>query len=141
MKKIFFLLSIIILTISCSPFSNLAKETKFGNERSYQSVYNREVNFKSLTFGDFKFALRNKEYKRLKLKNADFKNILFYAKTNDPAYEYLVLLNPKDKKFDYGKYFVKDTIIKDNNFVLLISNDAPKRDLKFITENIFEYEK
>ncbi|MDY3503329.1 hypothetical protein PG657_10350, partial [Riemerella anatipestifer] len=139
MKKAFYLSSIIFMITSCSSFSKSSKETKFGNERGYQSVYNRAVNFKSLTFGDFKFALRNKEYKKLRTNNTEFKNILFYGRTDEPAYEYFVLLNPKEKKIDTSKYFVKDTIIKNNNFILLISNYAPKSDIKFISENIFEY--
>ncbi|AKP72123.1 hypothetical protein N4T15_09820 [Riemerella anatipestifer] len=98
MKKAFYLSSIIFMITSCSSFSKSSKETKFGNERGYQSVYNRAVNFKSLTFGDFKFALRNKEYKKLRTNNTEFKNILFYGRTDEPAYEYFVLLNPKEKK-------------------------------------------
>ncbi|MHA3047785.1 hypothetical protein JSO59_010585 [Riemerella anatipestifer] len=139
MKKTFYLLSIIYLITSCSSFSKLSKETKFGKERGYQSVFNQAINFKSLTFGDFKFALRYREYKKLRSNNTEFKNILFYGKTDEPAYEYFVLLNPKEKKFDTSRFFVKDTIIKNNNFILLISNDAPKSDIKFISENIFEY--
>lgn len=135
------LVSFLFFVLSCSPFSNLSKKTYLGNERGYQSVYNSDAKFNSLTFGDFKFAFNNKEYKKLKKQNTKIKDILFYARTTDPAYEYFILLNPENKKFDAVKYYIKDTIINNNNFVLLVSNDAPERDIKFISENIFEYEK
>ena len=115
----------------------MSKKTEFGNEDGYVSVYNTNLNFKSLTFGDFKFARTNKEYKKLNQVPTSLENILFYGKTTNPSYDYYVLVDPIETNFDLEKYTLKTTKIDGHNFVLLISKDAPFGDEKLISESIF----
>lgn len=135
MKKIV-LLFLVLAFISCSSYNEISKETKIGTEDSHIKIYNRQANFKSLNFGDFKFALDQKQYKKLNKIKPYFKNILFYAKTKDPAYEYYVLYNPIEKIISNNNYIVKDTIIGKSNFVIAISKNAPKLDIAYIMSNI-----
>lgn len=130
------LISITLLTfVACSPFHELAKKTEIGNQDGYVSVVNIEANFKSLTFGDFKFARSNKQYKKLKADSTNLDNILFYAKTVNPAYEYYVLLDPIDTNFNLKYYELKSIKKEDQNYFLLISKDAPFGDAKFLNTN------
>ena len=135
MKKLIALF-LLITMISCSPFHQLAKETKIGIEEGYTSVTNSTINLKSLTFGDFKFATKNKDYKKIKTDSTLFDNILFYAKTVNPSYDYYVLMDPVDTLYDLKKYELEKTIINDHKFFLLISKDAPFGDAKFIRNNL-----
>ncbi len=135
MKKIV-LMFLTLGFISCSSFSEISNETKIGDEDGHLKIYNPKANLKSLTFGDFKFAMNQKKYKKLNKVKPNFKDILFYAKTQDPAYEYYVLYNPKEKIISDKNYFVKDTMIGNSNIVIAISRNAPKPDIKYIMSNI-----
>jgi hypothetical protein len=136
MNKIILLFVVVFLT-NCSPFHKLANKTQFGSENGYKKVYNSAAKLKSLTFGDFSFATNNKQYKSLTQQKTAMKDILFYGITTKPNYEYYVLLNPKSRKFDVEKFVIKDTMISKHTIVVLISKNAPARDIKFLTENIF----
>jgi hypothetical protein len=125
----FFLL---ITLISCSPFHQLSKETKIGNEDGYVAVTNDQLKLKSLTFGDFKFAQNNKEYKKLKTDSTLFDNILFYAATNNPAYDYYILVDPVDTIFNLKLYELEKVIHNEHRYYLLISKSTPFSDAKFI---------
>ena len=135
MKKIV-LLILALGFISCSSFTKVSNETKIGHEDGHVKIYNTKANLKSLTYGDFKFAMNQKQYKKLNKIKPIFKDILFYAKTKDPAYEYYVLYNPKEKILSDENYFLKDTIIGNSNFVVAISKNAPKPDIKYIMSKI-----
>ncbi len=141
MKKLNIITHIIplILFIQCTSFSKVSKNTIDGHEKGYKSVINEEVNFKSLTFGDFEFAFNNKDYNKINLNKNKFDNILFYAKTKSPEYEYFVLCNPKEKSYNETEYIIKDTLINENKFVLIISKNAPKSDIEFISKNFYYY--
>lgn len=130
------LLLLTILLSSCSSFSKLAEHTEIKQEGVYVKVANDKANFSSLTFGDFTFALSCKEYRKLNAgARPPFNNILIYAKTDKPEYEYFILQNKKRKWFDTEKYFAKDTLIHSTYFTLLISKQAPEKDIRFISEN------
>lgn len=131
------LLFSILISISagCSPFHELSKKTEIGNDNGYVSVKNEAINFKSLTYGDFKFARSNREYKKLKTDSIKMDNILFYATTVNPAYEYYVLLDPIDTNFNLKKYEQKNISKEGHQFVLLISKNAPFGDAKFLNTN------
>ena len=135
MKKIV-LLFLIVTFVSCSSYTIISKETKIGTEDSHLKIYNTLANIKSLTFGDFKFALNQKQFKKLNKIKPYFKDILFYAKTKDPEYDYYVLYNPKEKIISTTIYTVKDTIIRNSNFVIAISKNAPQLDIEYIMNNI-----
>lgn len=134
MKLLLFTLSF-SLFYGCSPFHQLAKKTEFGNKDGYDFVYNNAIHFESLTYGDFKFATSNKSYKKLKKDTLGIDNILFYATTINPAYDYYVLLNPEDTIMDFHRYESKSIIKNGNRVVMLISFDAPFGDAKFLFNN------
>lgn len=102
----------------------------------YVKVSNGKANFLSLTFGDFSFARSSKEYRKLNAgKKPPFNGILVYAKTDKPEYEYFIIHNKKRKWFDGKKYFVNDTLINTSYFTLVISKNAPEKDIQFIRGN------
>ena len=138
MKQITVTIILIFLLNNCTSFAKISDKTQIGREDGYMKIYNTEANFKSLTFGDFRFATTKNNYIDLSKKKPNLKNILFYGVTSDPPYEYFVLFNPKTKNFNTDKYIVKDTILRHNNFVILISKEAPVKDIKFLTTKIFE---
>lgn len=131
MKKIITILTISAF-ISCSSFSKISNSSKVGeDENGRTQVTNEAAGFRSLTFGDFKFATNLKEFSKLNETKPKFNNILFYAKTTDVPYEYYVLYNPKKMSIN-NDFIYKDTIINKARFVLAISKTAPKSDAKFI---------
>lgn len=131
---------VLIFFSSCVSFSRFSTQTDISLDEGYVTARNKDISFKSHTFGDFKFARNVQEYKKLNDKKHDrLKNILLYAKTEQPDYEYYILHNPTQKKFNTKKFFVKDTVIANNNFVLLISKNAPQADINFIKNNILYY--
>lgn len=136
MKKT--ILSFITATslLACSPFSKISKDTKIGAEEAYVNVYNTTANFRSQTYGDFKFATSQQQFSRLHPAKPSFRDILFYAKTNQPEYDYYVLYNPRKKVLDNQGYILKDTIIGTSKFVLAISKKAPKEDIAYIMGNM-----
>lgn len=102
----------------------------------YKLVYNEKVNFRSLTFGDVDFARSMKEFKELNDGKPEFRNILFYAHTTEPDYEYYVLLNPRVKEPDTSKFYHKEFNIDNQQFLFIISADAPQSDVRFIERNM-----
>ena len=137
--KIQLLLLFSIIMTSCSSFSNFSRNTKIEKDKEGRTiVYNSELNFQSLTFGDFKFALSKKEFNLLNQNSSpEFNNILFYAQTDDVSYEYYILLNHKKVKKN-DKFIYHDTIIGKSKFILAISKDAPISDINFIKNKISE---
>lgn len=133
--KHLFILILISICMACSPFHELAKKIEIGTENGYVTVKNAEINFKSLTYGDFKFARSKREYKKLTTDSTKMDNILFYATTGNPAYEYFVLLDPIDTNFNLKKYEQKNISKEGHQFVLLISKNAPFGDAKFLNMN------
>ena len=130
-----FLLSLLMtfILLSCSPFSGIAKLSLVSTDINRQTqVTNTAAKFKSLTYGDFQFATNKKEFKLLNQQKAKFDNILIYAKTEQPKYEYYILYNPKSINLN-DDYKYKDTIIENSRFVLAISKIAPPTDAKFIS--------
>lgn len=132
------LLTLLALAACSSPFHKLAKHTEFGSEDGYVRVSNPAANIKSLTFGDFEFASNLSEYKSLTGSKPPFRDILLYAATRSPEYEYFILLNPKSNRFDEDKYSIRDTDIDGNNVVIVISRHAPVNDITFIKMNVKE---
>lgn len=131
MKKIVAILTFSVF-ISCSSFSEISKASKVGeDENGRTEITNKIAGFRSLTFGDFKFATNQKEFSKLNETKPKFNDILFYAKTTDIPYEYYVLYNPKKIKMD-TEFIYKDTIINNSRFVLAISKYAPEPDAKYI---------
>src|SRR5690606_39060849 len=92
MKNRLSIVSVLIFLSHCSSFSPYAKHNQFGTEDGRIKIYNEKLNFKSLNFGDFKFAGSEKEFKQINSgKKPEFKSILLYAKTEWPEYEYYIL--------------------------------------------------
>ncbi|MDO9553475.1 hypothetical protein [Rhodonellum sp.] len=134
MKYLLFVCS--IFAIGCSPFSKIAEETKIGSEDNYVSVSNPEANFHSLTFGDFEFAVNQKQFRNLNPAKPIFRNILFYAIADQPTYDYYVLENPKNRTIVHPDYILKDTLLGNTQITVAISKNAPTSDLDFIRSKI-----
>lgn len=125
----------VFLLSSCSPYSKLSKHNKFDLDDSFVVCTNELVNLQSSTFGDFKFASNLKEFKKVNAnKKPGFKNVLLYAKTNNPEYEYYLLLNENPKN---NPDFIYRAIAIDNNRItLVISKSAPVEDIEIIANKI-----
>lgn len=133
------ILCLLVLT-ACNPFSNLAGETEIKPEGMFESVYNAEAGIKALTFGDFEFARNGKELKQIRGNAKEFRRMLFYAKTIQPAYEYCIMYEPEKLKRHPGKFAYSDTLINGKKLVVAISKDAPASDFKFIRMHIYPFD-
>lgn len=141
MKKAFLIHSLVVLSVftSCTSnnFTHLAKYNAFDETKEYPLYKNDSAKVASSTFGDFKFSKNQKEMKKLKKEKAPFKNILLYARTYQPPYEYYILLNDNMDNSKYkDQYLFKDTIINGNKITLAASKEIPKYDWEFISRNI-----
>ena len=142
MKKGFATFFILIFVISCSPFSRFSKTNQYLSEKCPDSkttiriVSNQELGISTITFGDFKFANSQKEFKAINPSaKSQFKNILFYGITDD--YEYYVLLNFEGKLPE--NYISRDTIIGENQFVLVASNSIHEYDFNYLKKHIYTF--
>jgi hypothetical protein len=139
MKPRFLLLTItafLTLTACSSPFHKLAKNTEFGSEEGYVRVSNPAANIKSLTFGDFEFATSSREYRSLTGIKPPFKDILLYAVTREPEYEYFILLNPRSAAVNEEKFSLREIQIGENIVTVAVSRHAPVNDITFIKYNV-----
>lgn len=130
------LLAIIALAACSSPFHKLAKQTEIGSEAGYVSVSNPAANIKSLTFGDFEFATNTREYRSLTDTKPPFRDILLYAQTSEPEYEYFILLNPRSTAINEEKYSLREIQIGENIVTVAVSRHAPVNDITFIKYNV-----
>ncbi|MEC5395934.1 hypothetical protein [Bergeyella sp. RCAD1439] len=126
------------LFYSCTTnkFSALSKYNEFDESQRYVIYKNDTVGIESRTFGDFTFPVSNKEVKKIRKGRIPFNNILLYANTLNPAYEYYILIDYKKKNRLYKKYLRKDTIVDGKTFSFIASKNIPKSDWKFIVSNI-----
>lgn len=136
MKLALRLLTLLALAACSSPFHELAKHNEFGSEDGYVRVSNTGAGLKSLTFGDFDFASSPSEYKVLTGKKPPFRDILLYAVTREPEYEYFILLNPKRSPVDGEQYSTREVQIGENTVNVAISRHAPVNDITFIKYNV-----
>lgn len=127
---------LLLVVSSCGHFHPLATKTDIGSKDGFTNLINPIANIESSTFGDFQFAFNQRQFKKLTGEKTDWKDILFYAKTEKPDYEYFVLLNPQKKDWDTEKWTIKDTVIADNNWVICISKNAPLTDKIFILNHL-----
>jgi len=126
------------LFYSCNTnnFSAWSKYNEFDKNQRYLLYKNDSVGIESLTFWDFTFPLSNKEVKKIRKGRIPFNNILLYANTLDPSYEYYILLNNEKNNKLEKKYLRKDTIFDGKTFSFIASKNIPKSDWKFIVSNI-----
>lgn len=137
-SKFYILVFATFILTSCSNFHHYAGKNKVGSKDGYTQVSNKKAHFNSSTFGDFKFAKSNRQFKKLTNYTPLFRDIVVYAKTQNPDYDYYILLNPEEDFFMEKQYFKKDTIIQSNRLVLLISRKAPESDKDFIFNHLTE---
>lgn len=133
--KSLIILTFLLILVRCSPFHQLSKATKIGTEDGYVTVTHEPLKLKSLTFGDFKFATKNKEYKKLNQHRSSYDNVLFYARTDNPSYDYYLLVDPVDTTFNLLDYELEKVIGQKQRLYLLISKTAPISDAMFIRNN------
>lgn len=135
MKHLLFVL-ISLLFYSCGTFSHYSRTTRIGTDETHTIVYNSKLKVLTRTFGDIEFALNRREFKALKDQYPEFKHILFYGTTKNPSYDYYVLINPENSLINSKNYDRKDTLINQNQIVVLISKSTPSSDKQFIFDNI-----
>lgn len=126
------------LFYSCTAnkFSIWSKYNEFDESQMYVLYKNDSVGIESFTLGDFTFPISNKEIKKIRKGRIPFNNILLYANTSKPAYEYYILLDYEKKNNLEKKYIRKDTIFNGRTFSVIASKNIPKSDWKFIVNNI-----
>ena len=134
--KYYIVLFSFALFSSCSPFNQLSKNTEIGHDELHRTVYNTEAKLMTKTFGDVRIATDKKQFKALNNGQPDFKDILFYAKTEAPEYEYYVLINSELPEYNSDLYELKDIAIAENKFIVLISKSSPEADKQFILNNL-----
>lgn len=123
---------ILSISCSCSSFSSLAKKTNIKPDDYYVVTKNYKAEFQSTTFGDFEFATSQKDFKSLSNKKPAFKNILLYATTSDPAYDYYIFQDLKNTPDTNDRFWIKQISCKGQPLVLAISKKAPDTDVEFI---------
>lgn len=123
--KFFNIYLLLNILVSCNSNSNYAKYNQIGSEGNYVNLYNEILKISSLTFGDFEYAFTLNDFTKLKGAKPVFKNILLYAITEDPTYEYYILINPKANE-NYNGFIEKDTVIEQNHYKIIISKNAPE---------------
>lgn len=134
MKYVLILLIATVLLGSCSSsFSPYSKYNQI-TDSYYLIIYNEKLNIKSFSFGDFKFAHNDKEFKKLKGEKSSFKNVLLYGLTNPPEYEYYILQDSID--YDTASFNSKHIKIDNRKFQMLISKSAPIYDKDFLMDSI-----
>ena len=126
------LIILLVILSSCSTFSKIAEQNIILPEKGYISVKNEALPFESLTYGDFDFANSKKEYKKIGTGYKPmYKNIILYAHTIDPSYEYYIILGKLDDS-SYATFYFKSIKLNDQFISIAISKDAPMSDAQFI---------
>ena len=122
----------LLFLIGCSPFSKMAGHNQIGKEDALVLVTNEPLKLRSVTYADFKFAGNRQELKKITPEKPAFRDILLYARTYHPPYDYYLLLNAKEPS--HPDYIIKDTLIAGNKITLAISKTASEEDVKFISK-------
>src|SRR5690606_16346161 len=86
--------------------------------------------------GDFEFATNTREYRSLTDTKPPFRDILLYAQTSEPEYEYFILLNPRSTAINEEKYSLREIQIGENIVTVAVSRHAPVNDITFIKYNV-----
>lgn len=130
------LASFIFYSCNTTKFSSLSKYNEFDKSQRYLLFKNDSVGIQSSTFWDFTFPLSNKEVKKIRKGKIPFRNILLYAHTVDPTYEYYIILNNEKSNNLEKEYLRKDTILDGQKISLIATKNIPKSDWNFIMNNI-----
>ena len=125
---------VLLFLASCSPFSKMAAQNQFGREDALVLVSNEALNLRSLTYADFDFARNRRELKKITSEKPAFRDVLLYARTYHPPYDYYLLLNAKAPQ--NPDYVLRDTLITGNKITLAISKKASEAEVKFISGKI-----
>lgn len=121
---------------ACSPFTSYSEAVEIGSEDGYRTIYQSELQLKTRTFGDVK-VIRDKEaFRTLRGEKPAFRDILFYAYTEMPAYHYYVLKDKGTPSYDRNAYEARDTLIQNHHYVILVSQSAPASDRAFILDKL-----
>jgi len=88
---------------------------------------------KYVSFGGFRFAKNNLEFKKLNAKKPKFKNIVIYGTSNIIDTEYYILLDNHRKKKGFSH---KDTIINRNHLTIAVTDTAQLTNKKFLLKGL-----
>lgn len=128
-------LILLLAIVSCTTFSKYSKYSQIGNclgEKSYICINNDSLNIKYRSFGGFRFAKNNKEYKKLdRTIKPNFKNVLIYGNSKIINTEYYILINERKNN---PQFIYKDTIINKISVSIAISKTTNVNNLKFLLE-------
>ncbi|SMC46627.1 hypothetical protein [Moheibacter sediminis] len=135
MKNIVLILSVLFLITSCSSsiYNKYSKYNRFDKEDGMLRFYNEELNVKSLSFNDYKFASNLGEFKSISKDSKPlFENVIVYArKTGTDQDFYIIKMNYVNVRPDYQ--IIKHHGEKGTLF-LLISKNTAEEDAKRIEE-------
>ncbi|WP_262150349.1 hypothetical protein [Chryseobacterium foetidum] len=138
MKSYAFLIILSFMFYSCSGnhFSRYAQyNTKAYcyEDQQYLCISNDSLKLKYVSFGGFKFASSEEEFKKLNKKRPKFKNILLYGDDRYINTEYYVLIDNKKRK----KGFVySDSIIGKNHLTIAVSDSCHESNKKFLLKGL-----
>lgn len=125
----------ILSLVQCSPFSNKSGKNQFMYEDEHITCVNIPHKIISITFGDFVYASNLRQWRSLNGRmEIPYENVLLYAKTENPAYDYYIVLDSV-AAVDTG-YSYMPKLVNDDYVTLIISKKAPQSDSDFIFEGI-----
>ncbi|HNS41127.1 MAG TPA: hypothetical protein PKN22_00090 [Taishania sp.] len=137
MKWCLFSVSFVLILASCSTFVKVAHTTVQEKDFGYIKTSNATLNFSSLSYADIKYALNSEEYKKLRKGKSPFKHILVYGvATEQPYYEFWVLVGSPQKAINKNNYWVKEKEIDEQLFTLVASKTTPQEDFEFLAAEI-----
>ena len=134
-----FTISVLVCIIySCSgnhfsQYSQYNTKAYCYEDRQYLCVNNDSLKLKFVSFGGFKFASSDEEFKRLNKKKPKFKNILFYGDDRYIKTDYYVLLDNKKRKKGYA---YKDSIIGNRHFTVAVNDSCHESNKKFLLKGL-----
>ncbi len=135
LRKSFIVIFLGISLAACSSFSKMADNNIILPKDEYISVKNELLAFESLTYGDFDFASSKKEFKKINMGYKPmYKNIILFASTVNPSYEYYIILGKLDDS-TYATYYFKSVKVGEQYISIAISKDAPIEDAEFLLEH------
>jgi hypothetical protein len=137
MKWCLFSISFVLILASCSTFVKIASSTVQEKDFGYIKTSNVTLNFSSLSYADIKYAFNSQQYRELRKGKSPFNHILVYGlATEQPYYEFWILVGLPQKAIDKNSYLVKEKEIGEQLFTLVASKTTPQEDFEFMAAEI-----
>lgn len=131
-----FIPSLLFFSCTSNHFSEYSKyntKSYCYEDQQYLCISNDSLELKYVSFGGFKFASNEEEFKKLNKKKPKFKNILLYGDDRYINTEYYVLTDIKKRK----KGFVySDSIIGKTHLTIAVSDSCHESNKKFLLKGL-----